>query len=125
MTFSLQAERLIESFAANLGLAARPASDGSYSFVFEQSGTLTFTPSTDGERLFLSLSGKPDRIREDHLERLLSVAGPDISTERFLSAGLTSDNTAIFAVSLEETELNLPTLETCLQQLMEAQAQAG
>lgn len=120
MVFSPQAVQAVESFAANLGLPARPAADGSYSFRFERSGTLTLTSAEDGVRTLVSLATHPLRMNEDLEARILLLAGPDRTTGRMMSAGVTKDGGAMFAVSVDDGEMSLPTLETCLQQLMTA-----
>jgi type III secretion system chaperone SycN len=125
MTFSNQALQAIEAFAANMGLSAQPAPDGSYSFVFERSGTLTLTSATDGERTLVSLRGTPGRIDEEIESRLLALAGPDVTTGRFLSTGLMRDGAALFAVGIDDREMDLPVMEVCIQQLMAARAAAG
>lgn len=123
MAFSPRAVQAIEAFASSLDLPApRPAPDGSYSFVFARSGTLTFTSAGDGERVLASLSKRPSRLNEDVEHLVLAAAGPDVTTQRCLSAGLARDGSVVFAVSIDEGELNLPVVETCLQQLMAAQA---
>lgn len=120
MVFSNQALQALEGFAANLGLPARAAPDGSYSFVFEDTGLLTFTSSRDGTRTVLSLFDVPDRIDDQFALQLLELAGPDRSTGRFLSVGLPREGGIMLAVSVEDSEMGLPTLDTCLQQLMAA-----
>jgi len=122
MAFSPQALQTIRDFAANLGLPAAPAADGSYSFVFQHSGTLTLTSSADGMRTLVSLRARPHRLDSETEERLMLLAGPDITTERFLSAGLTRDNEIMVAVGVEEAELSVPTLETCIRQLVAARS---
>lgn len=122
MPFSPQALQTIEGFAASLGLPATPSADGSYSFAFENSGTLTLTSAEDGERTLLSLFVRPHRLDTTVEQRIMSLAGPDITTNRFLSAGLTGDDGVIFAVDIDDAEMSLPTLETCMQQLLKARA---
>lgn len=120
MTFSNQALQTIVDFSASLGLPPEPARDGSFSFVFERSGTLTLTSSSDGERTMLSLYARPHRMDEGVEQRLMSLAGPDLTTNRFLSTGITRDGGVMFAVGIDDAEMSLPTLETCLQQLLAA-----
>ena len=122
MAFSTQALRALEAFAASVGLPLVPASDGSYSFVFQRSGTLTLTSAGDGQRTVLSLAVRPLRLDEEVEQRLLQLAGPDFTTERFMAAGLTRTGDAMFAVSIDDSEISLPTLETCMQQLFAARA---
>jgi len=122
MAFSSQALQAIQALAASLSLPLAPAADGSYSFVFERSGTLTLTSARDGQRTLLSLAAQPYRLDEDVEQRLLRLAGPDATTDRFLSTGLTRKGEMMFAVSIDDTEISLPMLETCMQQLFAARA---
>jgi len=39
-----------------------------------------------------------------------------------LSAGLTRDGDALFAISADDAEMDAPTLEVCMQQLFAARA---
>lgn len=125
MTFSPPALQVLQAFAASLDLPAKPARDGSYSFVFQRSGTLTLTASRDGARVLASLSRMVPRINEDVERRILALAGPDVTTQRLLSAGIGRDGSVIVAVSIDDDELSLPVLETSIQQLMAAQAAVG
>lgn len=120
--FSPRAIQTIESFASSLDLPARPASDGSYSFVFQRSGTLTFTPSSEGNRVLASLSRMPSRLNEGVERTIMGLAGPDITTQRCLSVGLGRDGSVICAVAIDDEELDLPSVESCLQQLLTAQS---
>ena len=122
MAFSTQALQALEGFAASLRLPLSAAADGSYSFVFERSGTLTLTSAEDGQRTLLSLAARPHRLDEEIEQRLLALAGPDITSERFLSTGLTRDGEAMFVVGINDSEIDLPTLERCMQQLFAARA---
>lgn len=125
MAFSNQALQAIEALASSMGLAARPAADGSFSFDFERSGTLTLTSSSDGVRTLLSLLGMPGRTDEETERRLFALAGPDMTTGRFLSTGLTQEGVALFAVSINDLEMDLPMLEVCIQQLLAARMAAA
>lgn len=125
VAFSSQALQAIEALAGSLGLPANPAADGSYSFVFQRSGTLTLTSAADGRRTLVSLAAQPYRLDEELERRLLELAGPDITTDRFLSTGITRKGEAMFAISVDDTEISLPTLETCMQQLFAARAAMG
>lgn len=122
MAFSTRALMTIEAFAGNIGIAAMPAADGSFSFVFDRSGTLTLTCAADGTRTLASLYMRPVRMDEKREQLLLSLAGPDITTRRFLSTGVAPDGAVMFVVGIDDEEMNLPTLEICLQQLRAARA---
>lgn len=124
MAFPERARLAIESFAANVGLDAAPAGDGSYSFVFERSGVLTFTPASEGERTLLSLSVSGYRSGPRADAALLDLAGPEVSTGRFLSVGLTRDGDVVLAVALDNADIGLPAIEECLQQLISARQAA-
>ncbi|WP_378941118.1 hypothetical protein [Mesorhizobium sp. ANAO-SY3R2] len=122
MAFSRQTVSTIDEFAASMNVVARPAVDGSYSFVFERSGTLTFTSSPSGDATLLSLHVPLRALNEDMELRLVRLAGPEISTDRFLSVGVTRDGGAMLVVKIGDDEMSLPQLETCLQQLLAARA---
>lgn len=111
----------IEQFASTLGLPARPARDGSISFVFERAGTLSMTPSADSSRVLMSLARKPVRPDSSVERRALQKAGIDPTSSRFLHAGLASDGTIVMAESFGENELDLPALEGCFARLVQAQ----
>ena len=122
MTFSGQALQAIRALAESMGLPVQPAVDGSFSFVFERSGTLTLTSATSGERTIVSLDAPLDRLDQVAEQQLFSAAGPDLTTGRFLSTGITGDGSALFAVSLDDDDMNLPALEVVMQQLFAARA---
>jgi hypothetical protein len=124
MAFPERARLAIESFAGNVGLVAVPATDGSYSFAFERSGVLTFTPASDGERTLLSLFAPDHRPGPQADATLIGLAGPEISTGRFLSVGLSRDGGIVLAVSLDNADIDLPAIEECLQQLLAARQAA-
>lgn len=122
VAFSQQTVRTIDEFAASMHIVAHPAVDGSYSFVFERSGTLTFTSTPSGDTTLLSLHVPLPVLNEDMELLLIRLAGPEISTGRFLSAGVCRDGGAMLAVKIADEEMSLPQIETCLQQLLAARA---
>lgn len=122
MAFSNQVVRTIDEFAASMSIVARPAADGSYSFAFQHSGTLTFTSTAAGDATLLSLLVSTSFLNEATELRLIQLAGPERSTNRFLSVGMTSSGAAILVVKIGEQEMNLPQIETCLQQLLTARS---
>jgi type III secretion system chaperone SycN len=116
-SFSIHALRSVEAFAASLGLPARPARDGSFTFVFERSGTLSLTPAEDGAQALVSLARRPARSDSNLERRALARAGLDPATNRYLHAGLAGDGSVVFAIGIDDTALDLPTLESCLREL--------
>jgi type III secretion system chaperone SycN len=121
MSFSAPVSRTIEAFAAQLGLPTSPAADGSHTFVFNRSGSLTFT-AAEPRRVVISLSRRIDVMNETVERRILSLAGPDVNGRHFVHAGTTRDGSAVFAISLDEGRVDLPAIEVCLQQLLAAQS---
>lgn len=110
----------IEQFSGSIGLPARPARDGSISFVFERSGTLSMTPSADGSRVLVSLARKPVRPDSAVERRALQKAGIDPTSSQFLHAGIANDGTIVLIMSLGENEFDLPALESCFERLVQA-----
>lgn len=110
----------IRDFAGQLGLQAQAAADGSFTFVFQASGTLTLTPSRSDGRVIVSLARRGRFLDADVLARVLRQAGHDPGRGRMLHAGLASDDSLVYATSLAEGSLSLPLLDDCLQQLRAA-----
>lgn len=122
VAFSRQAISTIDEFAASMSIVARPAVDGSYSFAFQRSGTLTFTSTPTGETVLLSLHVSVPFINDETELRLMQLAGPERSTNRVLSVGTTRNGGAMLVVKIGDQEMNLPQIETCLQQLLAARS---
>ncbi|WAJ30494.1 hypothetical protein [Antarcticirhabdus aurantiaca] len=125
MAISSRAIQTINAFAASMGVEAAPAADGSYSFVFQRSGTLTLTAASEPGRVLVSLAARPQQLDERLEGELIQLAGPDPSTGRLLSVGVGRGGHVIFAVGLDDDEMDLPAIETCLRQLMAARAVLG
>jgi hypothetical protein len=106
-------------FAERLGVPFRPAADGSVSFRFERSGTLTATPSDDGRSVVLSLAHRPDRPAEQAEWTLLNSAGHDTMLNRFVHAGLDRDGGYHWAVIIANDELSEQLVERCLERLID------
>ena len=116
-SFSTHALRAIDAFAASMDLPARPARDGSFTFVFERSGTLSLTPAEDGAQALVSLARMPARTDGALQRRALARAGLNPMTNRYLHAGMAGDGSLVFAIGLDDGVLDLPTLEGCLREL--------
>lgn len=111
---------VIEAFAASLGLPATPARDGSYSFIFANSGVMSLTPAPDG-RTLVSLAQQPARPGRETEARVLAAARRDPATNHFLHTALAADGSLVFAFALEPAEFDLQSLDACLQQLIAVQ----
>jgi hypothetical protein len=117
---SPQLVSVIEQFAESVGVEARPAPDGSYSFLCSHSGLLTMTASERSDRLIVSLSRKEDARRPTDLERHFLTAGYDAEIRKFLHSCIDDDGAPVCAFAYDERELDLPTLDAAVQRLIEA-----
>ena len=116
MPFASGDRHIIETFAADAGLPARPARDGSFSFVIDGAATLTFTPAQpDG--VALSLSWKPSRLDGPTLRRALGIAGyaPDLGA--VVQAGAGANEDLILAVRFAENGLSPSAIDACIRDL--------
>lgn len=120
MAFTHVSRQAIERFAQQLGLPARPARDGSFTFVFADRGALTMTPSRDGRRVVVSLAQRPPRVDGEVLGRALARAGLDPAIDDLVHVGLTGDDSLVFSVGVDDGACDLPMLESCLQALSSA-----
>lgn len=117
--FSFQAERVIEAFAAGMGLVAHAAPDRSYGFEFDRSGTLSLVPSDDGGRIIICLARMPGHADDALRTRLLEAAGFDQSVGATVHAALAPDGAFVFAVNVDESDFELPLLHKALSRLIE------
>ena len=116
--FSNATLQVIGRFAQEMGIDAVPAADGTFSFAFSHSGTLSLTSSDDGKRVIIGLARQP-YMPEAAIElKFFEQAGFDPMTNRFRHAGLSDDGFLIGAVSMHEQEFNLASLDESFQQLI-------
>ncbi len=115
---SIIAERTIEAFAANIGVQAHAAADGSYGFELARSGKLSIVPSEDGKRLIISLSRAQKRADISTQMRLLRVAGFDPVSGDMIYAGIARDGLYVFALSIEDERFDAHTLNDALSKLI-------
>lgn len=113
-----QARAAVDAFASMIGLEARPARDGSVSFLFRQLGTLSVTPTSDSARVVMSFDWTPSRTSADMQWRLLSRAGADPTTGESIHTGMAPDGSFICALSVETGRLDLPSFDERLRTLM-------
>lgn len=115
---SLRSRQIVESFAGQLGLPLRPAADGSFTFVFAETGRLSVTASRDGRRVFVSLARRPVRMEVGVLSNALTFTGPEPATNRLVQAGLSADDELHLSIGLDEDGLDLPLLDASFQRLI-------
>ncbi len=107
----------VSSFAGSLGLEARPASDGSYNFIFERLGTLSIAAAEDGRTAIIALSRQPRTNAATSELSLLAQAGFSMAYNRIVHAALAADGSHVLAVEMDDTALNLPELDDALRVL--------
>lgn len=118
--FPNQIKKTIEEFAKamEMQLPITPASDGSYTFRFDQLGTLIFTPSSDSQGVVLSLGRRPPSADERFLEDFLRCGGTDPEfTNRFLHVGMGADGALYMSLRYMASEFDFPTLEAAVNRL--------
>ncbi|MEJ1160545.1 CesT family type III secretion system chaperone [Prosthecomicrobium sp. N25] len=120
--YSPRAAAAVERFAASVGLAPRPARDGTVSFLIAGAGLLTLTPAEDGDRLLVSLAWAPDRPRPEDELALLACAGRNPSTGRYTHAGIAPDDSFVLTLAIEDAEVDLPALDETLRALTDLRA---
>ena len=103
----------VERFAESMGLVAQPGRDGSYTFDFQSTGRLTFTPAPDrnGHAPLMSLSRPMSGLAHQSIPQLLARAGYDATTDRMVHVGVTRDQRAMAWTSLGEGRFELSDLE--------------
>jgi hypothetical protein len=109
----------VERFAESMDLVAQPGRDGSYTFEFETSGRLTFTPSPDrnGHAPVMSLSRPMTGLAHQTMPTLLAQAGYDAATDRMIHVGVTRDQRAVAWTTLSDGRFELSDLEAAWAQL--------
>lgn len=117
--FSTMARRVIESFAANMGMSAHAAADHSYGFDFARSGTLSIIPSEDGKRIIICLTRVPYRPDISMQMRLLSLAGFDSLSSATIHAGIAPNGMFVLALNIEEERFDAQLLNNSFSRLAE------
>lgn len=109
----------VERFAETMNLVAEPGRDGSYTFDFEISGRLTFTPMPDrnGHAPVMSLSRPMAGLAHQTMPMLLARAGYDATTDRMIHVGVTRDSRAVAWTALGDGRFELSDLEAAWAQL--------
>lgn len=120
--FSNASLHAIETFASRIGIPAVPASDGTFSFRFQQSGDLSFLPSIDGRRLIISLVQGQNYSNPVRELRALSAAGADPVTGHNLYAGMTANGAIVLSFALNDAEIDIPTVQRCVDYLISTHA---
>jgi hypothetical protein len=109
---------VIESFVQSLGLAAQPAMDGSYNFVFERLGSLSVVPTEREQGTIIALSRPARTPGMDVERRLLAAGGVDRATNRLIYTAIGADGSHIIAVDFDESHWSLPNFDETLRFLI-------
>jgi hypothetical protein len=117
--FSTTATRVVEAFAANMGLTAIAAADHSYGFEFTRFGRLSIVPAEDGERVIICLARLPHRADALSRRRLFSLAGFNFSHNAMIHAGIAPDGSFTLAMDVEEARFDVQMLDEALSTLNE------
>lgn len=125
VSFSNASLHAIRSFAERAGIVAIPARDGTFSFAFERSGMLSFVPSEDGEQLLIFMMRTPSYPDPEREIKMLQLAGDDRFTGRPLHAGLTPEGAIVLSFVLDNSNVDVPTILTCVDRLIGAQDELG
>ncbi|MGV6871589.1 CesT family type III secretion system chaperone [Pseudochelatococcus sp. B33] len=125
VSFTNASLHAIESFAERAGIVAIPARDGTFSFTFERSGTLSFVPTDDSEQLIIFMKRTPRYPDPDRELKALKLAGDDRSTRRTLHAGVTAEGAIVLSFVLDNSDIDVPTVLACIDRLISAQDELG
>ncbi len=109
----------IREFSANMQLEpVSPSDDGSYFFLFENAGLLSFSPSADGRRIIMALKSHDQSPKTaDDMKQFLSLARYDPMTQVPISAGMVG-GAFVLAANVPDSEFNLQRIELCLDRLI-------
>lgn len=120
--FSSQAQQTIAAFAESMMMngVPRPAADGSYTFLFEKSGTLTLIPASDGRNVILAVGRRPAIDDVSTMRVFFGNAGLEVTSTGPLHAGIAPNGDYYYAVVIPNGRFNLPTLETALNECFAA-----
>ncbi len=107
-----RARNAVDDFGRMIGVPAQFDPQGRSSFEFSESGRLTFTESTDGRDLVVTLSfAVPSAARIAKL--LLSNAGYDPASRMVLGVGAVDEGRVVLAVRRPQAGLNMQALAAC------------
>lgn len=125
MQFDNQPLHVIREFASELNLPFQAARDGSFNFVFQSTGELSVTASPDGRRIFISLARLARPSDDQILHRTLQQSGFNPTTNRLIYSGLDAGGKILFAISVLQTDFDLPQLKDCFEALSRAHDATG
>ena len=107
----------------SIGMARRgPSHDGSYSFSFESAGLLSFTATSNGAKVVMSLRSH-EKVYADvnELRSFLNLAEWHPSSSIPISAGLVNES-YVLAATIPDSTFDLQLIETCLDHLINLHA---
>ena len=116
--FLPQARQTILAFAESMAMSGEPKAgpDGSYTFLFESSGTVSLLPTPDGRNVMVAVGRQPIVDDEAAMLRLFMNAGLEVLTVGALHAGIAPNGDYYLATIIPNHRFDLPTLETTLNE---------
>ncbi|WP_068310228.1 CesT family type III secretion system chaperone [Polycladidibacter hongkongensis] len=116
--FSSSILSILHSFADTVGVPFEPAADGSVSYSFSESGTISFTPARNGDALVISRSRTLQTQERTDLTALASQSAYVAELQSDLFVGLTPQGDVYFSTVLFAQEISLPKVEAAIDQLI-------
>ena len=106
----------IQHFAEQMGTSAYEAPDGSFSFVFSESGRLTIAAADDN---YIAVTLTSPLLFEDleGIALLLPMGGFRPELDHVVHVGLNKAGQGVLAVKAESTDFDLPFLERSMSVL--------
>lgn len=111
--------KIVDEFAAHLGVDAVGAADGSVSFIFSHAGILNFLGDGSSGDIFVSLSRECQFKEPSRLMAFMSKAGFNSSLGCLVHTGLSADGFLVAAVRADARSLSVPEIVRYFERLSE------
>ncbi len=122
LRFSSVSKKVVEDFAAHMGIAAQTPADNAYVFEFSASGILSLAPSDDANRILVCLSPNAFTSAAVSAEAFLQLAGPDPETGLMLHVGVGEEGALALIIGIEEGEFTTQFLDQAVALLLRTAA---
>ena len=117
--FSAASQRVIEAFAATMGVEARAAPDNSYGFELARSGVLSLIPTPDADRILVCLARDARRVDASSYADFVKLTRPHLDLGTMLHAAIGENGTLMLAASIDEPDLTIQRLDQTVSTLVE------